>query len=486
MLNTIRGKITTGIILISFIILIIINFIIWEIFEDNLHTFILNDMERIISIIQYEFQRQIPNPIGQINLYNRNNLWTIMNTANLKYDLYLSIKYDSDDYIQFAGEIIDKKSMEEIIKDSNKKSSLLYIHNEDTRYFATYSYPLYISNEYLGIFVFQKDYLVQYNNYKDLMTRILVIQFVLFIVMILTNFIWLKKSTNSLNTLLKGIRSIGEGEFSNRLEAKSNDEVDILIHHFNKMQDQIVAQMEYLQQEKIKIEKLEKSSRDFFNYATHEMKTPITSITGYAQLLNQGKIDEKIKDRAYERIITESDRMNKMVQNMLIIAKGKEIEKRHYEYFDLNQLLAQIAKEYELIFNKGKIELNLENEDIIIFASEEEIRAVILNLLDNAIKYSIDGHIKVKSNLENQAYITIENKTLPIPEGIRNTLFDPFVKYNHGNQKQASSGLGLYICRELIENNKGKINYNLHGDTIKFIIELPIATNYNATSTKFI
>jgi len=280
MLNTIRGKITTGIIFISFTILIIINFTIWKIFQDNLQTSILNDMKRIMSIIHYEIQRQTPNEIEQTNLYNRNDLWTIMNTTNLQYDIYLSIKYDRDDYIQFAGEIIDNTSIKDIIMYSNKKSSLLYIHNENTRYFVTYSYPLYIKDKYVGMFVFQKDYLIQYDNYKYLMIRILGIQFILFIVMILTNYIWLKKSTDSLNTLLKGIRAIGEGKFSSRLEEKSNDEVAIIIHYFNKMQDQIVSQMEYLQQEKTKIENLEKSSRDFFNYATHEMKTPITSMAG--------------------------------------------------------------------------------------------------------------------------------------------------------------------------------------------------------------
>lgn len=479
MLNTIRGKITTGIISISFIILIIINIIIWEIFESNLQSSILNDMKRIISIIHYEPGRETSSLQGVISLYNRNNLWSTMNSISLQYDIYLSVKYDRDDYIQFAGEIIDKKSIEKIIEDSGKKSSLLYINNEDDKYFATYSYPLYIEEKYIGIFVFQKDYLAQYNNYKDLMARILVIQFLLFIIMILINFIWLKKSTNSLNTLLKGIRSMGEGEFSNRLKAKSNDEVAIIIHHFNKMQDKIVSQMEYLQQEKVKIERLEKSSRNFFNYATHEMKTPITSITGYAQLLSQSKLDDKTKDRAYKRIITEADRMNKMVQNMLIIAKGKEIEKEDNKYFDLNELVIKIIKEYELIFDRGKIELSIENENTIIFGCEEEIRAVILNLLDNAIKYSADGQIRIRSYLENHAYITIENKTLPIPNEIQNTLCDPFVKYNHGDQKHASSGLGLYICRELIEKNRGKINYNLYGDIISFTIELPIVTSQN-------
>lgn len=477
MLNTIRGKITTGIILISFIILIIINFIIWQIFEENLQTFILNDMKRIMSIMYYGLERQVLNLQGDITLYNRSNLWSIMNKESLRYDIYLSIMYDNDGYIQFAGKLIDKNSMDKIIEDSNNKSSLLYIHNEDNRYFATYSYPVYIKNSYVGIFVFQKDYLTQYNNYKDLMKRIIVIQFILFIIMVLINSVWLKKSTNSLNTLLKGIKSMGEGEYSNRLEAKSNDEVAIIIHQFNKMQDQIVSQMEYLRQEKVKIEELEKSTRNFFNYATHEMKTPITSITGYAQLLSQGKIDDKIKDRAYERIITEADRMNKMVQNMLIVAKGKEIEEEHKEYFDLNELIGKIIKEYGVIYNRGKIELNLENEGIIIFGNEEEIRAVVLNLIDNAIKYSVDGQIKIRVCLDNHAYIILENKTLPIPEGIKNTLFEPFVKYNHGNQKQASSGLGLYICRELIEKNEGKINYNLYEDTISFTIELPIVND---------
>jgi len=474
MFNTIRGKITTGIILISFTILIIINIFIWKIFEVNLQNFILNDMEKIRSIVHYELERQTFNSGLVLTIYNRNNLWSIMNTANLQYDAFLSFNYEIDDYTQFAGEIIDKDSMDQIIEDSNNESSLLYIHNKDNKYYATYSYPVYLKDKYIGTFVFQKDYLGQFSNYKSLMTRIIVIQSLLFIVMILINYIWLKKSTYSLNTLLEGISSIGEGEFSNKLEAKSNDEVAIIIKHFNKMQDKIASQMEHLQEEKVKIEKLEQSTRNFFNYATHEMKTPITSITGYAQLLSQGKIDEETKTRAYERIITEANRMNKMVQNMLIIAKGKEIEEEHHEYINLNELLKKLTKEYDLIHYEGKIEVDLVKENVIIFACEEEMRAIILNLLDNAIKYSVNGKIRVSLSLDKKAYIMVENRTLPLPEGIRSSLFDPFVKYNYGDQKQVSSGLGLYICKELVKKNKGEIFYSIKEDKISFIVELPI------------
>lgn len=474
MLNTIRGKITTGIILISFTILIIINIFIWKIFESNLQNFILNDMEKIRSIVHYELERQTFDAGLVLTVYNRNNLWSIMNTANLQYDAFLSIKYAMDDYMQYAGEIIDKDSMDKIIEDSGSEFSLLYIHNDGNKYYATYSYPVYLKDKYVGTFVFQKDYFDQYSNYGTLMTRIVAIQSVLFIVMILTNYIWLKKSTNSLNTLLEGISSIGEGEFSNKLEAKSNDEVAIIIKHFNKMQEKIASQMEHLQQEKAKIEKLEKSTRNFFNYATHEMKTPITSIAGYAQLLSQGKIDEETKNRAYERIITEANRMNKMVQNMLIIARGKEIEEGHHEYINLTELLKQLTKEYEMILNREKIEVDLVNDNIIIYACEEEIRAIILNLFDNAIKYSADGKIKICLNIDKDAFIIVENKTLPLPEEIQDSLFQPFVKYNYGDQKQASSGLGLYICKELVKKNRGEISYNINGDKISFTVELPI------------
>jgi len=295
--------------------------------------------------------------------------------------------------------------------------------------------------------------------------------------MIIINYIWLKRSTNSLNTLLEGINSIGDGEFSKKLEAKSNDEVAIIIKHFNRMQDKIASQMERLQQEKAKIEKLEKSTRNFFNYATHEMKTPITSITGYAQLLKEGKIDEETKKRAYDRIITESIRMNKLVQNMLIIARGKEIEKGHNEYIQLNELLIKIVKEYEMILNNVKIEADITDEDVVIYSNKEEIRAIVLNLLDNATKYSVDGKIKIKLKMDKNAYIIVENKTRPLPDEIRSNLFEPFVKYNFGDQRQASSGLGLYICKELAKKNKGDIYYSIKDDIISFIVEFPVENN---------
>lgn len=471
MLRTIRGKITIGIIIISIVVLIATNLFIWRIFGENLQDFIINDMDKIRTIVLYEIKRQYPVINEKYSLNNRNKLWSILNTVNRQYDIYLSMSYVEDDFRQFSGGLLDEESVGKIIEDSNKISSLLYIYNGRTKFYATYSYPIYIEGEYIGIFAFQKDYINEYNDYINLIKQIIIVQIILCIGMILVNFLWLKKTTSSLNTLLKGITSMGEGEFSNRLEATSNDEVAILIHHFNRMQEQILLQMEYLQLEKIKIEELEKTSRDFFNYATHEMKTPITSITGYTQLLQNGNLDKETIDRAYNRIIAESERMHKMVQNMLIIARGKEIERYSSQYFNIKELLTQIIHEFDLVFHKKKIDINLQTDDIMVFAVKEEIRTIIINLIENGYKYSLDGKLDILCKIKDNIYLTIENKTIPIPTGIKENLFQPFTKYNYGNHKQVSSGLGLFICRELAEKNNAKIYCTTDKDKISFILE---------------
>ena len=291
------------------------------------------------------------------SLNNKNEIWSVLNTVSKQYDIYLSMNYFEDNFRQFAGELLEEESVENIVLDSDKKSSLLYIHNQKTKLYATYSYPIYIEDDYIGIFAFQKNYLNEYNNNVNLMIRIIFIQLILFIVMILVNYIWLKKTTDPLNDLATAMTFIGQGKFSNGLKTRNNDEIGILIDHFNKMEDQIMEQMRYLQLEKKKIEELEKESRDFFNYATHEMKTPITSILGYTQLLQKGNLDKEVTERAYSRIIAESERMYKLIQNMLVVARCEQLEEYEPESFNIKELLAKIIYEFELTFNKQKINI---------------------------------------------------------------------------------------------------------------------------------
>ncbi|MBU5255113.1 HAMP domain-containing sensor histidine kinase [Tissierella praeacuta] len=469
--RTIKGKITVGIVSISIIVLVVINLIIWGIFERNLQTFIINDMEKIRDIVFSEIKRQYPMSNGKNNLSNKNEIWSVLNTVSNQYNTYLSMNYLKNNFRQFAGESLDSERIDNIIIDSNKKSSLLYIHNTKIKFYATYSYPVYIDNDYIGVFVFQKDYLNEYNNYVNLIMKIILIQLNLFILMIFVNYIWLRKITDPLNDLSMAMTFVGEGKFSNKLRYKNNDEIGILIEHFNKMEEQIIEQMRYLQSEKKKIEELEKESRDFFNYATHEMKTPITSILGYTQLLQKGNLDSEVIERAYTRITAESERMYRLIQNMLSVARCRQLEEYEPENFNVKELLSKIIYDFELAFNKQKINICFDCDDAVIFAVKEEIRTIIRNLIDNGIKYSQDGNIIIKCKSEDGVCITIENKILPIPQEIRENLLEPFIKYNYEEYTQTSSGLGLFICKELAEKNNAYMDYEVYEDKICFMVK---------------
>ena len=107
-------------------------------------------------------------------------------------------------------------------------------------------------------------------------------------------------------------------------KVKGSDEIANLTRHFNKMQGKITKQMEQLYIENKRIKVLDRETKNFFNYATHEMKTPITAIKGYGELLEQGVVEEDKQKRIYSRLVMEADRIHNLIQNMLVIARGKE------------------------------------------------------------------------------------------------------------------------------------------------------------------
>lgn len=468
MLKTIKGKILIGLIITSVFSMVITNIVIWKVFENNLYTFIKNDMDKSKSMVLSEIKLRYPIS-NEINLEsNKNELWSILNNINSRFNTYALLNKSEDNFSIFAGEVIDENMKKIIIEEDNKLASLLYIHKNSDNYYATFTHPLYISNNYNGTLIFQKSYIFEFRNYIDLLKYIILIQSILYTLMITAMYILLRKTTRPLKILTSAMVTIENGDNANQLDIKSKDEVATLMKQFNKMQAKILEQMEYLKLEKNRFEDLERSQRNFFNYATHELKTPITSIKGYIQLLQGGDLDIDVTQRAYNRISLESERMYTMIQNILVVAKGQEIVRKEPENFDLEQLTKEVIEEFRLIYNKNQMDVCMISDKVLCFGVKEEIRTIILNLLNNAVKYSENNKITITcTNIDNVRFI-IENKCLPIPMDIQNKLFDPFIKYNFEDYTKVSSGLGLFICKELANRNFMNISYNIVEDKIRF------------------
>lgn len=472
MFKTIKGRIIFGIAIVSFGILIITNFTIWKVFRENLKKYIISDMDKIKSIAYGEMEQLYINDSGKEELNIKDKLVPILVKINRRYDSYISIDSDENTNIAFTGRLINEALKKSILPDSGGKASVLYTVLDEQGFYATYTYPIFVMDKYRGTLVLQKNYTGEYNNYKKIMTQITALEAILYIIMLLILYLWLKSITKSLKDLSRGMKLIEEGNYAGELKVKGSDEIASLARHFNSMQRKITKQMEQLYIENKRIEELDRKTKDFFNYATHEMKTPITAIKGYGELLEQGGVEEDKQRKIYLRIVMEADRIHNLIQNMLVIARGKEKVEQAAEHFNIRTLIMDMTKELEIALEKEGVEIDVNIMDGEIYAIKEEIRAVFKNLIDNGIKYSKDKKVHIE-NLDNDPrVIKVRNKCSPIPEKLKEHLLDPFIKYNFGNLEKVSSGLGLFICRELLAKNKGEILYEIGEEEICFIVKM--------------
>ncbi|MBY0755423.1 HAMP domain-containing histidine kinase [Clostridium sardiniense] len=207
---------------------------------------------------------------------------------------------------------------------------------------------------------------------------------------------------------------------------------------------------------------------EFFNNATHELKTPLTAIKGYTQLLHEEEFEDKDIVRMLNNIEDETVRMNNLIQNILTLSKSEMILNKEKKEINLRNEIEDILNLFDVIIRENGYKINLKLENINIFGIKEDIRTLISNLIDNAIKYSEANEINI--SLTDNKELIISNKCKNIEDNIKNRLLDPFIK---GNTKQHANGtgLGLYLCKKISEKNNFKLTYRINEDKIIFIIK---------------
>ncbi|MCF6158753.1 MAG: PAS domain S-box protein [wastewater metagenome] len=206
----------------------------------------------------------------------------------------------------------------------------------------------------------------------------------------------------------------------------------------------------------------ERRKDEFIIAASHELKTPVTSLKAFAQLLK--KMIERNEDKKYRLYITkidkQTDKLTKLVNELLDLSRiqiGKmELKKKH---FDLNTWIRDIAKDIQTSTNnhtittKGKITRK-------IYGDKDRLSQVVTNLLSNAIKYSpeTDKVIIELSEDKDKATIAIQDSGIGIEEEYQDKIFDRFFRVNEGNKKTFPGlGMGLYISQQIIRQHGGQI-----------------------------
>ena len=252
-----------------------------------------------------------------------------------------------------------------------------------------------------------------------------------------------KKISKPITQLNEAAKSIAAGNFNQRVEVDDSGEIGELGETFNYMAESI--------------EQFESTRNSFLANVSHDLRTPMTTITGFVQGVLDGTIPEEKRDWYLSIVLDESKRLSRIVNDLFDISKleqGKfNLELRD---FDINELTRLNIIKFEKRITDKNIQLSVEFErdNLIVSADRDAISRVMMNLFDNAIKFTNEnGFIHIRVGTKNgKAFVSVENSGMGIAEEELLHIFDRFYKTDKSRSLDKNgAGLGLYIVKNIIQ-----------------------------------
>ena len=210
--------------------------------------------------------------------------------------------------------------------------------------------------------------------------------------------------------------------------------------------------------------KLDNMRKEFIADVSHELKTPLTSILGYAETLSNSTYDPEMQEKFLKVITSESVRMTKLVNDLLTLSKyDNEETKWEKVEFNLGDLVKSCQENLQIEIDKKKQKEECFVTDNVptVYADKDGIERVVLNILTNSIKYTEEGGtIKIYVGfVYNDAYIKIIDNGIGIPEKDLERIFERFYRVDKARtRKMGGTGLGLSIAKEILDKNSGRID----------------------------
>lgn len=211
----------------------------------------------------------------------------------------------------------------------------------------------------------------------------------------------------------------------------------------------------------------------------HDLKTPITSIMGFAELLQQGSQSEETKQEFYSIIFSESQRLLSLVNDLLTVSAEDVLPSA--QKCNINIQINKYAKVLEPLANKKNIEIivHSDNNDIYVSIPESKMSRILTNIMENAIKYNRDsGKVYVDlSEVNGKVFVKIKDTGIGIAEKDIDKIFERHYRAESGKEMNVEgSGLGLSIAKDITEEYGGSIDVSSKiGESTEFIVSFPSA-----------
>lgn len=246
-----------------------------------------------------------------------------------------------------------------------------------------------------------------------------------------------------LNELNKLAMEAGKGNFNYRYDINSKTEIAHIGENLNKMMS--------------RLSKMEKFRSDFVQNASHELKAPITVISGYCQALMDDDMDREKQKEYLHIILSETDRMKQLIETLMSLSRIESgNDTLNKEHFNINDVLSRNLLAFEIEIEKKNldIEVNYENDKLEVCADKAKIEQVVINLLQNAIKYTRedDKIIITTRQVKAKAYIEIMDTGIGIEKKEMDNIFDRFYTVDKAKTPgKSGSGIGLSLVKKILE-----------------------------------
>lgn len=251
-----------------------------------------------------------------------------------------------------------------------------------------------------------------------------------------------------IRSMTKATEQMARGDFSVELNLSRKDELGMLAQSFDRMAREL--------------RQIEQMRQDFVSNVSHEMQSPLTSITGFAKALRDGIVSGEHRERYLDIIAAESERLSRLSDNLLHLAS---LESEHHPFdpkqFALDEQIRKVVVALEPHWAEKRIGIELDLPVVRIAADQDQLNQVWVNLLGNAIKFTPEeGQVRVglRRTVAGDIAVTIADTGIGIAPGNVKHIFDRFFKADRSrNRSRTGSGLGLAIVKKIVDLHGGDI-----------------------------
>lgn len=280
-----------------------------------------------------------------------------------------------------------------------------------------------------------------------------------------------RKIRKPMKQMIGGMKRVESGESNVRLDFKTEGEFMEIQNAFNVM-------IQRVEQKEAEKEKIQNDRNQMLLELSHDLKTPLATITSYAAALEEGVVLPQDVKKYCHTIRTKADNVNSMTDDMFAMLKLESTDYQiEAETKDICEFLRQLcAGFYEDIVDSGlDADIDIPDEEILVSFDAKILGRAISNLISNAEKYNKSGNGIWIQLWERDTFVFIQvaDNGTPVDATIRDTLFSPFVRGDKSRKTSNGSGLGLSIARAVITKHQGDIYYSYEEGKNKFIIALP-------------